>query len=236
MTTHGSGPPPHFPLFPRFSVLPTHLDATPVTATNAQPPTKSKLIRRNKSRFTAEQSMSTPTEQHTSTLPARSPPRPTSHRRRSMCLTAAVALLLTMTCAAAHGETPITAQAVADDGAFLPYAPPPAQLGGLCLVDTGVNVNPDTEGVVVDRTAIDGGSGDDVSPTLHGTVLAMMAGAPANGWGMVGTAPRSIQIVSVRILRAGADDISLQLLRRGHHRMRAATPAIRHQGHQPLAW
>ncbi len=117
-----------------------------------------------------------------------------------MCFTAAVALLLTMTCAAAHGETPITAQAVADDGAFLPYAPPPAQLGGLCLVDTGVNVNPDTEGLVVDRTAIDGGSGDDVSPTLHGTVLAMMAGAPANGWGMVGTAPRSIQIVSVRIL------------------------------------
>ena len=103
----------------------------------------------------------------------------------------------------AHAETAITAQAVADDGAFLPYAPPPAQLGGLCLVDTGVNVNPDTEGVVVDRTAIDGGSGEDVSPTLHGTVLAMMAGAPANGWGMVGTAPRSIQIVSVRILEPG---------------------------------
>jgi subtilisin family serine protease len=61
----------------------------------------------------------------------------------------------------------------------------------------------DTEGVVVDRTAIDGGSGEDVSPTLHGTVLAMMAAAPANGWGMVGTAPRSIQIVSVRILEPG---------------------------------
>lgn len=33
---------------------------------------------------------------------------------------------------------------------------------------------------------------------MHGTVLAMMAAA--NGWGMVGTAPRSIQIISVRIL------------------------------------
>ena len=53
-----------------------------------------------------------------------------------------------------------------------------------------MNLNPDTEGVVVERTALDGGSGEDVSPTLHGTVLAMMAGAPANGWGMVGTAPR----------------------------------------------
>lgn len=103
----------------------------------------------------------------------------------------------------ARAETAITAQAKADNGAFLAYAPPPAQLAGLCLVDTGVNLNPDTEGVVVERTALDGGSGGDVSPTLHGTVLAMMAGAPANGWGMVGTAPHAIQIVSVRILEPG---------------------------------
>ena len=122
--------------------------------------------------------------------------------RQSFCL-AALTVALVASPTGVHAETAITAQAVADDGAFLPYAPPPAQLGGLCLVDTGVNVNPDTEGVVVDRTAIDGGSGNDVSPTLHGTVMAMMAGAPANGWGMVGTAPRSIQILSVRILEAG---------------------------------
>jgi hypothetical protein len=56
---------------------------------------------------------------------------------------------------------------------------------------------------VVDRTAIDGGSGNDVSPALHGTVMAMMAAAPTNGWGMVGTAPQSIQIISVRILQPG---------------------------------
>jgi hypothetical protein len=116
---------------------------------------------------------------------------------------AAILIILGLLPGTVQAETAITAQAVADDGAFLPYAPPPAQLGGLCLVDTGVNVNPDTESVVVDRTAIDGGSGEDVSPTTHGTVLAMMAGAPANGWGMVGTAPRSIQIVSVRILEPG---------------------------------
>jgi hypothetical protein len=102
--------------------------------------------------------------------------------------------------AMASAETSTTTQATADNGAFLPYAPAPAQLAGLCLVDTGVNLNPDTESVVVERTALDGGSGNDVSSTLHGTVLAMMAGAPANGWGMVGTAPRAIQIVSVRIL------------------------------------
>jgi hypothetical protein len=131
---------------------------------------------------------------------ARWPPR---LLRRSCSAVVAILIVLGLAPAAVHAETAITTQAVADDGAFLPYAPPPPQPAGLCLVDTGVNLNSDTEGVVVDRTAIDGGSGDDVSPTLHGTVLAMMAAAPANGWGMVGTAPRSIQIVSVRILEPG---------------------------------
>ena len=122
--------------------------------------------------------------------------------RGRVCILAALLALL-LPAATAGAETGPTAQAVADNGAFLPYAPPPAQLAGLCLVDTGVNLNPDTEGVVVDGTAIDGGSGEDVSPTLHGTVLAMMAGAPANGWGMVGTAPRAVQITSVRVLEPG---------------------------------
>jgi hypothetical protein len=128
-------------------------------------------------------------------------------RRRALwrsCGTAGALLIaLSLFPAALHAETTTTAQAIADNGAFLPYAPPPPQPSGLCLVDTGVNVNPDTESTVVSRTAIDGGSGNDVSPTTHGTVLAMMAAAPVNGWGMVGTAPRSIQIVSVRILEPG---------------------------------
>lgn len=111
--------------------------------------------------------------------------------------------VVVLTPVTASAEPGITAQARADGGGFLPYAPPPAQLAGLCLVDTGVDLNPDTEGLVVERTALDGGSGEDVSPTLHGTVLAMMAGAPANGWGMVGTAPHAIRIVSVRILKPG---------------------------------
>ncbi len=119
---------------------------------------------------------------------------------RCACIVAVLAPLVLLSAPAARAETAITTQAVADNGAFLPYAPAPAQLAGMCLVDTGVNLNPDTEGVVAERTALDGGSGGDVSSTLHGTVLAMMAGAPANGWGMVGTAPHSIQIVSVRIL------------------------------------
>jgi hypothetical protein len=128
-----------------------------------------------------------------------------TQRGKLRASTAALVLILVFAIfpAASRAETTITAQATADDGAFLPYAPPPVQPAGLCLVDTGVNNNPDTEGVVVDRTAIDGGSGNDVSPTTHGTLLAMMAGAPANGWGMVGTAPHAIEIVSVRILEPG---------------------------------
>ncbi len=117
-----------------------------------------------------------------------------------MCIVAMLVPLALLWPSTVRAETAITAQAVADDGAFLPYAQAPAQPAGLCLVDTGVNLNPDTEGGVVERTALDGGSGGDVSPTLHGTVLAMMAAAPVNGWGMVGTAPHAVQIVSVRIL------------------------------------
>jgi hypothetical protein len=117
--------------------------------------------------------------------------------------TVAITLALALPPATTSAETAITTQATADHGAFLAYAPPPPQLGGLCLVDTGVNVNPDTENTVIERTAIDGGTGNDASPTQHGTVLAMMAAAPANNWGMTGTAPTSIQVVSVRILEPG---------------------------------
>ena len=80
--------------------------------------------------------------------------------RRSRRYIGAACLMLLLLPAAAGAESGITTQAVADNGAFLPYAPPPAQLAGLCLVDTGVNLNPDTEGVVVERTALDGGSGE----------------------------------------------------------------------------
>jgi hypothetical protein len=121
----------------------------------------------------------------------------------SSALTAMIAAAALLAPAAASAETQITTQATADDGAFLPFAPAPAEAASMCLVDTGVAVNPDTEAAVVERTAIDGGSGEDVSPTMHGTVLAMMAAAPVNVWGMVGTAPGAIRIVSVRILEPG---------------------------------
>jgi hypothetical protein len=119
---------------------------------------------------------------------------------------ASMLLALAVLCggaSAAPAEVAVSTQAEADNGAFLADAPAPAQPAGLCLVDTGVDLNPDTQSSVVYRTAIDGGSGDDVSADSHGTIMAMMAAAPANGWGMIGTAPTAIKIVSVRILEPG---------------------------------
>jgi hypothetical protein len=92
----------------------------------------------------------------------------------------------------------VSAQAHADNGAWLAFAPAPPAPAGVCLVDSGVRVNPDTAPQLVDRMALDGGDPGDVSPIEHGTLMAMEAGAPANGWGMIGAAPSSVRIVSVR--------------------------------------
>jgi hypothetical protein len=97
---------------------------------------------------------------------------------------------------ATRAATPaVTAQALQANAAFLAYAPPPAQPGALCLVDTGVHTNPDTQPGLLSATAIDGGTGDDVDPGGHGTTMAMIAGAA--GVGMVGAWPQ-LKIVSVR--------------------------------------
>jgi hypothetical protein len=72
-------------------------------------------------------------------------------------------------------------------------------------VDTGAGdssaPNPDLDNVVA-RLAVDGASPDDLSPGAHGTLMAMIAAAPHNGFGMVGAAP-SIDVVSVRASRDG---------------------------------
>ena len=111
-----------------------------------------------------------------------------------------LALAMTMlaaTTAPALASTPaVTTQAQAADAAFLAYAPAPAAgAGALCLVDTGVDSNPDTQPGLISATAVDGGSGGDADPQGHGTTMAMIAGAAGNG--MIGAWPR-IKIVSVR--------------------------------------
>src|SRR3954454_9813928 len=91
-----------------------------------------------------------------------------------------------------------TSQAVAAHAEWLPYAPPPPNgAAAVCLVDTGVDLNPDTSPTVIDRIALDGGGTSDLSPSKHGNQMAMVMGAPLNGWGMVGFWP-GVRIVSVR--------------------------------------
>ncbi len=101
-------------------------------------------------------------------------------------------------------ETPWpTSQAISDNGGFLAFAPPPATPVGVCIVDSGVNLNPDTESTVVFRTALGEGSPADVSVDEHGTLMAMFAAATPNGWGMIGAAPTAVRIVSVRVAQPG---------------------------------
>jgi hypothetical protein len=109
-----------------------------------------------------------------------------------------------------------TVQAVAADATWLAYAPPPAQPGIVCMVDSGVDRNPDTEAAVIGGQAIapETGTEDEIArleppvepgdhPDGHGTIMAMLMAAPRNGWGMVGLAPTSVRVYNMKALPAG---------------------------------
>jgi hypothetical protein len=114
----------------------------------------------------------------------------------AVALTAALAAGFAAPTRSLAATPAMTAQAVAADAAFLAYAPAPAGgAGALCLVDTGVDANPDTQAELISATAVDRGTGSDVDPDEHGTTMAMIAGAA--GHGMIGAWPQ-IKIVSVR--------------------------------------
>ena len=63
--------------------------------------------------------------------------------------------------AAAEVERPV--QGESSNGLFLSYAPEPSEDGALCLVDSGVDENHDTEEGIIERTSVagDGSSGED---------------------------------------------------------------------------
>jgi hypothetical protein len=127
--------------------------------------------------------------------------------------TATLASAMTPAFAGAQ-EVAITAQAVAAHGEFLTQAPAPPVQGALCLVDSGVDVNPDTEPILAGRESLFGGTVDDVTSYHHGTYVAMVAGAAANGWGMVGAWPR-LRVLSVRALPEGSEHLSGDAYRAG---------------------
>src|SRR4051794_2623139 len=106
--------------------------------------------------------------------------------------------------AALADDVPLpTAQAKAMHAEFLTQAPTPATPGVTCVVDTGVNGNPDNDASVIDRQTVYPGDGSDGDPDAHGTYLAMNIAAPANGWGMIGIAPQT-RILSIRAIANGA--------------------------------
>ncbi len=104
----------------------------------------------------------------------------------------------------ASAELTQTAQAVAAHGENAPWIAPPASKAALCIVDTGSDQLPDTSAVIA-RLSIDGETGTDADPDAHhGTQMAMVAAAPPNGWGTVGAAGDTINVVTVRVRRPGA--------------------------------
>ena len=110
--------------------------------------------------------------------------------RRDICVvSAALFASCAVASAARASEITVTAQAVVAHGEFLTQAPAPPEQGVLCLVDSGVDVNPDTQPILLSRQSVLGGTPDDVTSYHHGTFVAMVAGAAANGWGMVGAWP-----------------------------------------------
>ncbi|MEH3052996.1 MAG: S8 family serine peptidase [Patulibacter minatonensis] len=95
----------------------------------------------------------------------------------------------------------------------------------LCLLDTGVNITPDTpaddlNGPIVARLALDGGTGTaqgDGYPYDHGTQMASIIAAPRNGWGTVGVFPQA-RIVSIRVTEGTEQFISPTSIRQGVRR------------------
>ncbi|MDO8208944.1 S8/S53 family peptidase [Conexibacter sp. CPCC 206217] len=120
-----------------------------------------------------------------------------------------VLALLAMGVTTSAAETLSTSQTRDSAAQFLATAPPPPAVGSICLIDTGVDLTPDTSAVHARLSLWDDIVGD-TSPTHHGTVVAAMIGAPLNGWGIVGIWPvAGAHIVSIRANTAGGDEFSV---------------------------
>jgi hypothetical protein len=108
-----------------------------------------------------------------------------------------------------------TVQQAAADALFLQYTPAPPVPGVICLVDSGVDPSPDTTPILAGSYALYPNTNNEdelavLNPPLsgghpdgHGTYMAMIAAAPANGWGMVGLAPTSVRVYNLKALAAG---------------------------------
>lgn len=97
--------------------------------------------------------------------------------------------------------------------AFLIHAPAPAQRGAACIIDTGMDLNADTQPGVLARLTIDGSDqAGEGSPSRHGTRMAVVAGAAVNETGSVGIWPQ-LGLVSVRASELGASTFAFERYR-----------------------
>jgi hypothetical protein len=143
-------------------------------------------------------------------------PGRTSHRGRALpgrLGRAALATLLSVaslaTVSSASAEEVFTSQAAASNATDSTWIPAPTRRAAVCIVDTGTDTTPDT-GNVVARFAMDGSDGSDISPVKHGTLMATIASAPKNDFGMVGATP-SVDVVSVRASSDGTSFAGLDI-------------------------
>src|SRR3954451_23531464 len=149
----------------------------------------------------------------------RTVPRPgkTGLRRLAVAAAALAAAVVLAPAAMADESAMPTTQATAYNADWVPYLDPPAKPAAVCLVDSGVNITPDTppdspEGPIVKRLALDGGSGLAANSTwegLHGTRMAFVGAAPVNGWGAVGFWPGA-RIVSIRAMPTDETDFPFE--------------------------
>lgn len=106
-----------------------------------------------------------------------------------------------LTASPASAEEVFTSQAAAANATDSTWIPAPPRRASVCIIDTGTDKTPDTTNVIA-RFATDDSDGSDISPVKHGTLMATIASAPKNDFGMVGAAP-SVDVVSVRASRDG---------------------------------
>jgi len=158
-------------------------------------------------------------------------------RARLVCLAGCLAALAMPGSAIAAESALPTTQARAYGADWVPYLDPPAKPAAVCLVDSGINITPDTpadspDGPILERSALDGGTGEAAGSSweqLHGTRMAMAAAAPINGWGTVGFAP-GVRIVSVRAMPTGKTTFPFDDYRRAIDEC-----AKRHTSRTPIA-
>lgn len=112
--------------------------------------------------------------------------------KTSLAFTLGVGAVLAGVVPAVAAEPAVTGQARATNAVFLADTPAPSAPGAVCVIDSGLNLTPDTQGMtVLDGMGLPTPFGDVAVNPSHGTAVASMIGAPRNGWGGVGFWPQA---------------------------------------------